>query len=183
MSVGKTTNLELLYAQPDDPVPNYPQLNAFNMDLLDPLFGSTEQQSYQPSLEFSSGSPNPGDAADFRGAYLKIFDLYFFWIWLQLGGSGVDMGTGTLRFTLPASVDSSYSQGNTGFALGGGFVNPGGGLDRQFVVPKLSSSGNRNVIFVVCHANSANWVLQGDSPAVFAAGDQIELFGRFKGAT
>lgn len=180
MSISATTNLGLLYAGGDDPVPNYPSINEHNMDLLDDLFSNFDIQSYIPSLEFSDSPPNIGTTGEIRGRFYKTLDIVHFWIWIQLSGNGVDMGSGSIRATLPFRAHSSYALSDTGSAIGGGYTNPGGGLDRCSIVTKLSASGDRNVVFFTTQKPVPSWVIQGDEPAVYAAGDQIESFGRYK---
>lgn len=185
MSSGATNNLGLIYPNGDDPVPNWPQINTFNSDKLDDLFSLPSFQNYVPSLEHSDGSPNIGLTGQILGRFYRIFDMYFFYIWVLLQGSGVNMGTGTLRLTLPVDVDSEYKSGNTGSAVGGGyFHDSSAGFSRSPLTAKLSGSGG-NVIFLTVSKDMngrTSWILQGDNPAAMTADDQIEVYGKFKAA-
>lgn len=179
MSVGQTPNLGLLYAEGNDPVSNWPAINGINTDSLDSLFSSNGVQSYQPNLDHSTGSPNLGSTGQLIGRFYKLLDIYFFWIIIEVSGTGINMGTGTLRPTLPVDAASAYRRGNSGSTIGGGISLQSTGLNRQIITTKLSSAAE-NVVFMTTHKDSVNWTVTGDSPGAFTDGTRVELWGRYR---
>lgn len=171
-------------------IKDFPVQNAVNCDRIDNYAGPSQithsMTSYSPVIDaFIAPTIGTGGVATNRGFYYRIFDQMYVWGEFRFGTTGMNVGGGVWRLSLPFPVNTTLGPNNTpGITpvVGTATVWANSSANRQALTVNLYS--NTDIFFTLrTNSGAANREVTHNSPIAWAAGEGISWQVKYQRVT